>query len=148
MSERTKKARELFVSGYNCSQAVVGAYSDLFGMEPEAAMKFAEGLGGGMGRMRLTCGAVAAMSLVAGLKMSSGKPGNQQERAKIYEVVRNMADEFTQKNGTIICGELLDPETIKDKGSVPEARTEQYYKKRPCADCVTDCAEIIEKYLL
>ena len=80
--------------------------------------------------------------------MSSGKPGNQQERAKIYEVVRSMADEFTQKNGTIICGELLDPETIKDKGSVPEARTEQYYKKRPCADCVTDCAEIIEKYLL
>ena len=148
MSERTKKARELFVCGYNCSPAVVGAYSDLFGMEPEAAMKFAEGLGGGMGRMRLTCGAVAAMSLVAGLKMSSGKPGNQQERAKIYGVVRNMADEFTQKNGTIICGELLDPETIKDKGSVPEARTEQYYKKRPCADCVTDCAEIIEKYLL
>ena len=74
MSERTKKARELFVSGYNCSQAVVGAYSDLFGMEPEAAMKFAEGLGGGIGRMRLTCGAVAAMALVAGLKMSSGKP--------------------------------------------------------------------------
>lgn len=148
MSERIEKARELFVNGYNCSQSVVGAYSDLFGMEPEAAMKFAEGLGGGMGRMRLTCGAVAAMSLLTGLKMSSGKPGNQQERAKIYETVRSMADEFTQKNGTIICGELLDPETIKDKSSVPEARTEQYYKKRPCADCVTDCAEIIEKYLL
>ena len=94
MSERIEKARELFVNGYNCSQSVVGAYSDLFGMEPETAMKFAEGLGGGMGRMRLTCGAVAAMSLLTGLKMSSGKPGNQQERAKIYEVVRSMADEF------------------------------------------------------
>lgn len=148
MSERVEKARALFMQGYNCSQAVVGAFSDLFGMEPETAMRFAEGLGGGMGRMRLTCGAVAATSLIAGLKMSTGKPGDLQTRTAIYAKVRDMANEFQEKNGSIICAELLGTALPKDTGARPEERTEQYYKKRPCPDCIVDCAKILEKHLL
>lgn len=147
MSERVEKARNLFLEGYNCSQSVVGAFSDLFGMEPETAMRFAEGLGGGMGRMRLTCGAVAAMSLLAGLKMSTGQSGDLQTRTQIYEKVREMAQEFQDKNGSIICSELLGGALPKDNSAKPQERTKQYYKKRPCPDCVADCAEIIEKHL-
>ncbi|MGN1410576.1 MAG: C-GCAxxG-C-C family (seleno)protein, partial [Eubacteriales bacterium] len=62
MGVRAEKAKELFLSGYNCCQSVVGAFADLFGMDMETAMRFSEGMGGGMGRMRLTCGSVAAMS--------------------------------------------------------------------------------------
>lgn len=145
--ERAKKARELFCSGYNCSQAVVGAFADELGMDSKTAMRFAEGLGGGMGRMRLTCGAVAAMSLLAGLKLSNGEAKDTATRTKIYETVRNMTEEFKQKNGSIICAELLGTSKPSDNSSAPEARTEQYYKKRPCADCVLDCAEIVEKFL-
>ncbi len=148
MSERAEKAKELFLNGYNCAQAVVGAYADLFGMDAVSAIRFAEGLGGGMGRMRLTCGAVSAMALLVGLKNSSGKPKDLENRAAVYETVRQMSGEFKEKNGSIICGELLGIALPKDNSSTPENRTEQYYKKRPCVQCVFDCAELVEKYLL
>lgn len=148
MENRVEKAKELFTNGYNCAQAVVGAYADLFGMEPQTAMRFAEGLGGGMGRMRLTCGAVAATSLLAGLKLSNGESGDLKNRSMIYAKVREMAEEFKEKNGSVICGELLGLVLPSDNSSMPEKRTEQYYKKRPCVQCVADCAELVEKFLL
>ena len=148
MGERADRARALFLNGYNCSQAVVGAFSDLFGMEPETAMRFAEGLGGGIGRMRLTCGAVSAMALLAGLKMSTGKPGDLETRKEVYAKVREMAAAFQEKNGSITCSDLLGAARPKDDSAKPQERTAQYYQKRPCPDCVQDCAEIVEMYLL
>ena len=88
---RIEKAKDLFQNGYNCAQAVVGAYAEDFGMDAQAAMAFAEGMGGGMGRMRLTCGAVTGMFLLAGLKKSKGIAGDTDTRTDIYETVRKMS---------------------------------------------------------
>lgn len=148
MGKRADLARELFFKGYNCSQSVVGAFADLFDIDTETAMRFSEGIGAGMGRMRLTCGAVAAMSLIAGLKLSTGKPGDLENRARVYKKVREMAYAFEDKNGSIICKELLGASCPSDTSARPEERTAQYYKKRPCPDCVSDCANILEKILL
>lgn len=147
MGERADRAKEMFLQGYNCSQSVVGAFADLFGYDPITAMKFAEGLGGGMGRMRLTCGAVAAMAVLASMKSSSGLPGDLQKRGEIYAVIRKMADEFKENNGSIICAELLGSALPKDNSSKPEERTPDYYKRRPCADKIYQCALLVEKYL-
>lgn len=146
--DRVAKARELFTSGYNCAQAVVGAYSDLFGMNPEEAMRAAEAFGGGMGRMRLTCGAVSGMFMLASLKYSKAEEKDTETRTKIYETVQKMAEEFKQKNGTIVCGELLGISKADESSARPDERTAQYYKKRPCIGCVEDCAKITEKFLL
>ena len=140
MGARADKAREMFLQGYNCCQAVVGAFAQLYGFDPETAMKMAEGFGGGMGRMRLTCGAV-------GMKMSHGKPGDLQRRGEIYAVVRQMVEEFKANNGTIICAELLGLSLPKDNSPVPEERTPDYYKRRPCPEKIRECGLIIEKYL-
>lgn len=148
MGKRAEKARELFYQGYNCTQSVVGAFVDMFDMDFDTAMRFSEGMGAGMGRMRLTCGAVSAMALIAGLKLSSGKPKDLKNRAEVYAKVREMSEDFKQKNGSIICRELLGDAMPKDNSANPEKRTAEYYKKRPCPECVYDCAEIIEKYLL
>ena len=147
MGKRADKARDMFYEGYNCCQAVVGAFAEDFGMDMVQAMKFAEGMGGGMGRMRLTCGAVTAMALIAGLAKSSGLPKNLQHRGEIYALVRAMADEFKQKNGSIICGELLGAALPKDDSPMPQERTAEYYKKRPCPECIHDAGLILEKYL-
>lgn len=148
MGERADKAKNLFYEGYNCCQAVVGAFAEDFGMDMRTAMKFAEGMGGGMGRMRLTCGAVSAMALIAGLAKSDGLPKNLQKRGEIYALVRAMAEEFAAKNGSIICAELLGAAMPKDNSPVPQERTAEYYKKRPCPECIHDAGLIIEKYLL
>ncbi|MDE7300684.1 MAG: C-GCAxxG-C-C family protein, partial [Clostridia bacterium] len=134
--------------GYNCCQSVVGAFADLFGYDTKTAMKMVEGLGAGMGRMRLTCGAVAGMAVLASMKMSDGEAGDLKKRGDIYGVIRQMAEEFKAKNGSVICAELLGAAMPKDNSSMPEARTPEYYKKRPCPECIHDCGLIVEKYLL
>ena len=146
--DRVEKAVELFKSGYNCSQAVVGAFCDDLGADFDMAMKMAEPLGGGLGRMRLTCGAVSGMATLAGLKYSKAKPGDVDTKTRIYEVVRAMAGEFKEQHGSIICAELLGALKPKDDGARAEARTDEFYKKRPCVKCIEDCARIAEKYLM
>ncbi len=147
MGKRADRARELFFEGYNCSQSVVGAFIDLFDMDAKTAMKFCEGLGAGTGRMRLTCGAVSAMALLAGLKMSSGEGGDLKGRGELYAVIRLMAEEFKANNGSVICADLLGAALPKDNSAQPEERTPEYYKRRPCADKIYQCALLVEKYL-
>lgn len=147
MGVRADRAKEMFLQGYNCSQAVVGAFADLFGFDNVTAMKFAEGLGGGMGRMRLTCGAVAAMATLASMKMSSGEAGDLKLRGEIYAVIQKMAGEFKENNGSVICAELLGASLPKDNSATPEERTPDYYRRRPCADKIYQCALLVEKYL-
>ena len=145
---RIEKAKELFTNGYNCSQAVVGAYCDLFGMDFETAMKVSEGFGGGMGRMRLTCGAVTGMFMLVGLKNSKAQAKDLETRTEVYSTVQKMAKEFEEMNGSIVCGDLLGINKPKDDGAVPTKRDDNFYKKRPCVGCVEDCAMLVEKYLL
>lgn len=147
MGKRADRAKEMFLQGYNCCQAVVGAFADLYGFDPETAMKFAEGFGGGTGRMRSTCGAVNAMAIVAGMKMSHGKPGDLKRRGEVYAVVRDMFAAFKEENGTVICAELLGLSLPKNDSPMPEERTPDYYKRRPCPEKIHQCGLIIEKYL-
>ena len=142
--DRVTKAEKLFKSGYNCAQSVFGAFCDDFGLDFDAAMKISEGFGAGMGRMRLTCGAVSAMTMIAGMKLSRGGDG-VDTRAVVYEAVHKMADEFVKKNGSIICGDLLGLNKEKEYNPNPEERTGEYYKKRPCVELVKDCVGIVEK---
>lgn len=148
MSERADRAKALFFEGYNCAQSVAGAFADLYGLDMDTVMRLSDGFGGGMGRMRLTCGAVSAMAMIAGLELSSGKPKDPDNRTEVYAKVREMAEAFEKKNGSIICRELLGGSLPNDNSSRPEDRTAEYYKKRPCHECVYDCACIIEEYLL
>lgn len=147
MGKRADRAREMFLEGYNCCQAVVGAFADLYGFDAVTAMKLAEGFGGGLGRMRLTCGAVNAMAIVAGMKMSHGQPGDLKRRGEIYAVIQKMVGEFKEQNGSVICAELLGAALPKDNSATPEERTPEYYARRPCPDKIYQCALLIEKYL-
>ncbi len=146
MSERKEKAIKLFLEGYNCSQAVLVAFSDEIGLDYETALKLSSSFGGGMGRMREVCGAVSAMFMIAGLKKGYSSPGSTEEKTEHYQRIQNLAKEFSVKNGSIICRELL--KNVKTTiGALPEERTKEYYKTRPCAKFVGDAAEIIEEFL-
>lgn len=141
MSEKSEKAKELFKSGCNCSQAVLGVFCEELGLDFETAMKIASSFGGGMGRMREVCGTVSGMFMAAGLAYST--PENKAEQ---YKIVQELADRFKTKNGSIICRELL--KGIENSTSpTPSERTESYYKKRPCVDLVGDSVEILEDFL-
>ncbi len=146
---RPEKAKQLFTSGYNCSQAVVGAFIDDFAVDFDTAMKLSSSFGGGMGRMREVCGAVSGAFMIAGLKCGYCDPCDKAAKSAHYALIQKIAADFKQQNGSIICRELLEGVGCNGKcqGSVPEDRTAAYYKKRPCAELVYIAAKIVEDEL-
>ena len=142
----SKKAGELFRQGYNCAQSVFCAFADEVGMDFNTALKLSSSFGGGMGRLREVCGAVSAMFMIAGLKYGYTTPNNDTIKAEHYERIQKLAEEFKKKDKTIICRELLGLD-VKQDSPIPEKRTEQYYKSRPCEKLVMKAAEIISNYI-
>lgn len=139
---RVEKARELFHEGFNCSQSVFAACADLYGIDDESlALRLAASFGGGIGRMRQTCGAACGMFLLAGLETGSSTPGDHDGKAANYAFVQDLAARFKQQQGSLICAELLGI-APKPQSPTPEPRTEAYYHKRPCADIVADAVRV------
>lgn len=140
------RARELFKQGYNCSQAVLLAFSDVTGLEGKTALMLSSSFGGGMGRMREVCGAVSGMFMVAGILYGYDDPADQSGKTDHYRRIQALAEEFRKENGSIICRELLGLGGGADS-PVPEKRTDTYYKKRPCAELVAMAARIMDAYI-
>lgn len=145
-SPRGKAAMENFLAGYNCTQALVLAYADLFDMDQEMLLRISSSFGGGMGRLREVCGTVSGMFLVAGLLYGYDDPKAFEEKAEHYGRIQELAGRFREYQGSIVCREILG----LDKGAdapVPEKRTPEYYKKRPCAQLAGLAAAILEQYI-
>ncbi len=140
LSKYSERAVELFMSGKNCSQAVFVAFATDLGLTEDMALAVSAGLGGGVGRMREVCGAVSGSAMVVGLKHP------ELSKGEVYEKVRLIAEEFKKTNPSIVCKELLGL-SKPENSSVPEARTAEYYQKRPCVKIVEDAAKATEKVL-
>ncbi|WP_343208400.1 C-GCAxxG-C-C family protein [Anaerolentibacter hominis] len=149
MTSRKAKVDSLFKQGYNCSQAVFAAYSDLFGVDEETALRVASSFGGGIGRMRGACGAVTGMCMVAGLATGSTDSADKEAKQHNYAVVQQMVNEFRETAGSIVCRELLGLDENEDTSNTkPDERNKEFYEKRPCAQLVLDAADIIDRVLL
>ncbi len=143
---RAERAMELFKEGYNCTQSVVLAFSDYYKESTEDLAAMVCSFGGGMGRLREVCGAVSGMLFVAGRIYGYSDPKAKEKKAEHYARVQELARRFREKNGAIVCRELLGL-TEKVSTPVPEERTQEYYKKRPCMALIGDAAEILEQYI-
>lgn len=145
--ERIQKAVALFKEGYNCSQSVVAAYADIYGFSTEQAFRMAASFGGGIGRMRETCGAACGMFLLAGLERSAVEGNDREGKAANYALVQELAQHFKQECGALRCADLLGLAKTEPIVSTPEVRTSQYYAKRPCAKMVETAARIFGDFL-
>ncbi len=139
-------AEKLFREGYNCSQAVLLAFSDVTGLDDDTAAKIASSFGGGLGRMREVCGAVSGAAMVLGLAKGYSDPKDFEAKKAHYKLIQDFAKRFKEKNGSIICRDLLSGVRTVENGA-PEARTDGYYKKRPCPLLVRDAAQLLEEFL-
>ena len=147
MSEtRADRAEALFRQGYNCSQSVFAAFADVVGMSVEEAAQLASPFGAGFGKLREVCGAVSGMTMLAGKLKGYSDPKAREEKVELYKLIQKMCAEFEEKEGSIICRELLGLEKGEDLGE-PAVRTEEYYRSRPCVGACRTAAEIAEKYL-
>ncbi|MFA9379105.1 MAG: C-GCAxxG-C-C family protein [Lachnotalea sp.] len=142
----SERAMAYFKDGYNCSQSVFMAFCEEYDMDLEMALKISASFGAGMGRLREVCGAVTGMFMVAGMIYGYSDPQNHILKTEHYKRIQYLAKEFEEKNHSIICRELLGLNVGKDS-PIPELRTAEYYKKRPCVELVGMAADIMEKYL-
>ena len=138
------KAAELFLSGYNCAQAVAVAFTDVTGLTEAQAAKMASAFGGGMGRMREVCGAVSGMLMVLSYVYGYDTPGDDISKKRLYGQVQALAAAFRAENGSIICREILkNPPSDPN----PTPRTAEFYAKRPCAKMVMTAARLLEQFM-
>ncbi len=143
---RGLKAKEFFEHGYNCTQSVAAAFSDLLPVDFETLLKLASPFGGGMGRLREVCGAVSGMFLVLGFLEGYDNGTDDKKKKELYTSVQKLANSFKEENTSFICRELLGLSANNDSPS-PEKRTPDYYKKRPCAELCESAANILQAYL-
>ena len=141
-----ESAKENFMSGLNCSQAVAAAFAEEMNMPKSLVEKLTVGFGGGMGRMREVCGAVTGMLMVVGILYGYDDAKDYEGKKDTYALVQELANQFKAETGSIICRELLGLDG-KDNSPVPSKRTEEYYKKRTCEDKVGLAAKILDEYI-
>ncbi len=148
MADHAQLAKELFLKGYNCAQAVLCAFADVTGYDIAASARMASSFGGGLGRLRETCGAVSAAALVLGIVKGYDDPSDPEAKKRHYALVRDFAERFKTANASINCRELLTLAGLTpESGGEPEQRTEEFYRKRPCPRLVYDAARILDEML-
>ena len=143
---RKEAAMAHFREGYNCSQSLVLTFEDLLPLEKSVLLKLSSSFGGGMGRLREVCGAVSGMFLVCGLLYGYDGPETGPVKAEHYARIQELARRFEETHGSIVCRELLGL-SVRRESPVPEARTAESYRKRPCPEIIGDAAEILERFI-
>jgi len=145
MTEREKQAVRNFAEGCNCAQSVLMAYADVLGLTREQAAMVSVGFGGGMGRLRLHCGAFSAAVMLAGV-LEGADGAKKAHRPETYARVQEIHRQFVECNGTVSCAELLGKAGVPENPT-PEERTPEYYAKRPCARIIRSACQLIDGML-
>ncbi len=146
VAAKAEWARNLYLSGYNCAQSVFAAFSQEMGLDEKTALRIASGMGGGMGGLRLTCGAVSAMAMVLGAIRGYDDAADFDGKKELYAAVQRLHGAFVAVHETSVCRDLLQKSGIVAKAQ-PSERTPEYYRKRPCARYIELCAQLLAREL-
>ncbi|MBO7539709.1 MAG: C_GCAxxG_C_C family protein [Prevotella sp.] len=149
LETRVQRAVENFMAGYGCCQSVVAAFADLYGLDEVIAKRIAAGFGGGVGRLRMMCGAVSGIVMLVGLDCGQTEGGDREGKSACYKVVQDLLSQSKAENGSLICAEILGLKGYQkaQNSYVASPRTAEYYKTRPCAAKVESAARIFANYL-
>lgn len=140
--EHGAKAESAFRNGANCCQAVLLAFQEVLGKDEDELMRIGSSFGAGVSGLRQICGSVIGMGAVYG--MMCGYTKSEGSKVEQYKIVREMAQAYSDENGSYICEELLKG---LPHGITPQERTEEYYKKRPCPKLCACAARIVARRL-
>ena len=149
LDERVQRAVDNFMAGYGCCQSVVAAFADLYGLDEVMAKRIAAGFGGGVGRLRMMCGAVSGIVMLVGLDCGQTEGSDSEGKSACYKVVQELLAQSKVENGSLICAEILGINGYEKAPDsyVASARTAEDYKTRPCAAKVESAAKIFASYL-
>lgn len=140
-------AKNYFLKGYNCSQAVALAFADMLDMDEKTIVRCVSGFGGGMSRMREVCGSMSGIVFVMSMLYGYDEAGDVEGKMELYARVQELGKRFKEDNGSVVCRELLGIDKKGFDAPTPDARTSDYYQKRPCKDLIKYAADLLEAYI-
>jgi C_GCAxxG_C_C family probable redox protein len=135
-------AAEKFKEGFNCAQSVLYSYAEELHLDPDLALRIANGFGGGMGRKQEVCGAISGGILVLGLLYGRGAQDGKERQEKIYAEVRHLIDSFIKEHGTICCRELVSGCSLLTEEGRKRFITENFIEQ--CYQYVRTVCRILE----
>jgi C_GCAxxG_C_C family probable redox protein len=139
---RSQKAKELFLSGYNCAQSVLLSFADDMKFSKELAQKMAAGFGGGMGKQQETCGAVTGAIMVVGLLKGESVNNNEELKSASYGAVKDLTRDFVAVYKTTKCRDLIGCDLNTPEGAAKFK--EEKIMETTCAGCVEKAVQILE----
>ena len=134
-----EKAVQYYQDGYLCSQSVLAAYAEEYGLTEELALKLGTCLGAGM-RKGEVCGACTGALMVLGLMHDDPK-----NRKTAYENTKQFLNDFRDVNGSYLCNDLLGCDVRTPEG-VQYARDHHLFTEF-CPRMVACAVEILEKIM-
>ena len=134
-----EKAVQYYQDGYLCSQSVLAAYAEEYGLTEELALKLGTCLGAGM-RKGEVCGACTGALMVLGLMHDDPK-----NRKTAYENTKQFLNGFRDVNGSYLCNDLLGCDVRTPEG-VQYARDHHLFTEF-CPKMVASAVEILEKIM-
>jgi C_GCAxxG_C_C family probable redox protein len=142
---RSDEALASFMHGFTCSAAVFSSFSEELCLDPDTAKKIACGFGAGISKTGNICGAVSGAIMVISLKYGKTRQGDDAATEKTRALVRQFIHEFTEKNGSVQCSELLGYNLARPE-EYEEARKSGLFLTR-CPALVGDAVTVLEKLL-
>ena len=139
---RSERAKELFLSGYNCAQSVLLSFADDLKFSKELAQKMAAGFGGGMGKTQETCGAVTGAIMVLGMLKGEEVNNNEELKTTAYVAVQDLTREFVAAYKTTKCRDIIGCDLNTPEGA--EKFKEDKIMENLCAPCVEKAVQIVE----
>ncbi|MHA2326371.1 MAG: C-GCAxxG-C-C family protein, partial [Promethearchaeota archaeon] len=106
--EKVDQAVSCYMEDFTCGQAILSTYGTHFGLNRDIALKLATAFGGGIARLGETCGAVNGALMVIGLKHGRSEIKDLESKEKTYRLAREFIKRFSNRNGSIVCKDLLN----------------------------------------
>lgn len=138
MSTKVEEVMDYFEK-FDCSQAILSAWCEDYGLDKETALKLSCGFAAGMARLGHTCGAVTGAYLVVSLKYGKSQSGDAKAKEKTFELIQEFDKRFIEKNGTTNCRELLGVDLRYGDMEIAKVQVQ-----KKCSGLVKDAAEILE----
>ncbi|MBI5477548.1 MAG: C_GCAxxG_C_C family protein [Deltaproteobacteria bacterium] len=140
-----EQAIRCFEEGFSCSQSVLGAYAERYGLRRDLALRLGDALGGGMGGLGKTCGAVTGAMMVIGLAHGRTVADDPAAKFATKQRVQQLVARFEARHGTVVCRDLIGcaidtPEKIR-------AAHDSGVFDRVCVGLIRSAAEILEEVL-
>jgi len=142
---RSKEAKEVFESGFNCAQSVLFTHGKEFFKEDLTALKLASGFGAGISYRGEMCGAVSGALMTIGLHYGHSDSKDDLAKELTYMITKEFTDKFEKENGSVICNKLLKTEINTDEG-IEYARENGLFEE-VCPKLVESSSEILEELI-